>query len=84
MYLAALGSYITGADTADAIIITPTELQVHNLKFGRGVKVTAENNKQLQLYALGALEQFSVLQDFETVRMFIPQPRIGKESEWGG
>ncbi|EFW12862.1 hypothetical protein SSYM_0912, partial [Serratia symbiotica str. Tucson] len=34
------------------------------------------------LYALGALEQFSVLQDFETVRMFIHQPRIGNESEW--
>lgn len=68
--------------TADAIIITPNELQVHDLKFGRGVKVTAENNKQLQLYALGALEQLSVLQDFETVRMFIHQPRIGNESEW--
>lgn len=68
--------------TADAVIITPTELQVHDLKFGRGVKVDAENNKQLQLYALGALEQFGMLQDFETVRMFIHQPRIGNESEW--
>lgn len=68
--------------TADAVIITPTELQVHDLKFGRGVKVDAVNNKQLQLYALGALEQFGMLQDFETVRMFIHQPRIGNESEW--
>lgn len=68
--------------TADAVIITSTELQVHDLKFGRGVKVDAMNNKQLQLYALGALEQFGMLQDFETVRMFIHQPRIGNESEW--
>lgn len=43
--------------TADAIIITPNELQVHDLKFGREVKVTAENNKQLQtLCTLGAGE----------------------------
>lgn len=67
--------------TADAIIITSTELQIHDLKYGY-LKVDAVNNKQLQLYALGALEQFGILQDFETVRMFIHQPRIGNESEW--
>lgn len=68
--------------TADAVIIAGTELQVHDLKFGRGVKVDAENNKQLQLYALGALEQFGALQDFDTVRVFIHQPRLNHESEW--
>jgi hypothetical protein len=68
--------------TADAVIIAGTELQVHDLKFGRGVKVDAENNKQLQLYALGALEQFGTLQDFDTVRLFIHQPRLNHESEW--
>ncbi|MBU4684723.1 DUF2800 domain-containing protein [Cedecea davisae] len=79
-------SHIVGVDdsfgTADAVIIVGTELQVHDLKYGRGVKVDAENNPQLQLYALGALEQFSMLYDFETVRMFIHQPRLNHVSEW--
>lgn len=79
-------SHIVGVDesfgTADAVVIAGTELQVHDLKYGRGVKVDAENNPQLQLYALGALEQFSMLYDFETVRMFIHQPRLNHVSEW--
>ncbi|MDD9339576.1 MAG: DUF2800 domain-containing protein [Providencia heimbachae] len=68
--------------TADAVILTPDELQVHDLKYGKGVKVDAENNEQLQLYALGALDQFSMLYDFKTVRMFIHQPRLNHVSEW--
>ncbi|MCX8958341.1 DUF2800 domain-containing protein [Erwinia psidii] len=68
--------------TVDAVIIAGTELQIHDLKYGRGVKVDAENNPQLQLYALGALEQFSLLYDFETVRLFIHQPRLNHVSEW--
>lgn len=68
--------------TADAIIIDGDELQVHDLKYGKGVAVSAENNEQLQLYALGALEQFSMLYDFKTVRIFIHQPRLNSVSEW--
>lgn len=68
--------------TADAIIIAGTELQIHDLKYGRGVKVDAEQNEQLQLYALGALEQFSLLYDFDSVRLFIHQPRLNHVSEW--
>lgn len=68
--------------TADAVIIAGNELQIHDLKYGRGVQVFAEQNEQLQLYALGALEQFSMLYDFETVRLFIRQPRLNHVSEW--
>lgn len=68
--------------TADGVIFAGTELQVHDLKFGRGVKVDAEENEQLQLYALGALDQFSILMDFDSVRMFIHQPRLNHCSEW--
>ena len=68
--------------TADAVIIDGNELQIHDLKYGRGVQVFAEQNEQLQLYALGALEQFSMLYDFETVRLFIHQPRLNHVSEW--
>lgn len=79
-------SHIVGAEdsfgTADAVIIAGTELQIHDLKYGRGVKVDAEQNEQLQLYALGALEQFSMLYDFDSVRLFIHQPRLNHVSEW--
>lgn len=68
--------------TADAIIFKGEELQVHDLKYGKGLKVDAQDNPQLQLYALGALSQFDMLYDFETVRMFIHQPRLNHVSEW--
>lgn len=68
--------------TADAVILDPDELQIHDLKYGKGVKVDAENNEQLQLYALGAFDQFSMLYDFKTVRLFIHQPRLNHVSEW--
>lgn len=79
-------SHIVGVEesfgTADGVIIAGNELQIHDLKYGKGVRVDAEQNEQLQLYALGALEQFSMLYDFETVRLFIHQPRLNHVSEW--
>ncbi|MFS1582580.1 MAG: DUF2800 domain-containing protein [Candidatus Arsenophonus phytopathogenicus] len=68
--------------TADAIIVNNDELQVHDLKYGKGVKVDAPNNEQLMLYALGALHQFDLVYDFKTVRLFIHQPRLNHLSEW--
>lgn len=66
--------------TADAIVLTEDEIQVHDLKYGR-VKVDAEENEQLNLYALGALSVFGMFGDFKRVRMAIHQPRIGHVSE---
>ncbi|SPP31528.1 hypothetical protein ARAF_0657 [Arsenophonus endosymbiont of Aleurodicus floccissimus] len=57
--------------TADAIIISDDELQIHDLKYGKGVKVYAQDNEQLMLYALEALHQFDLVYDFKTVRLFI-------------
>ena len=68
--------------TSDAVILAPPELQVHDLKFGMGVKVYAERNPQLMLYALGALREYDILGEFERVRMVIHQPRLGHLSEW--
>ena len=72
--------------TSDAIIITAdgTELIVIDLKFGRGVAVSAEANEQGQLYALGALELVTLLGHEPTrVRIIIHQPRIlSAPSEW--
>lgn len=79
-------SHIVGVEnsfgTADAVVIVGNELQIHDLKYGRGVQVDAEQNEQLQLYALGALEQFNLLYDFDSIRLFIHQPRLNHVSEW--
>jgi hypothetical protein len=77
----------TGEDgatgSADAVVVTPDgELQVHDLKYGMGVPVGAKHNKQLMLYALGAVEEFSVSYDFDRVRLVIHQPRAGGMSDW--
>lgn len=67
--------------TADAIIISGNELQVHDLKSGR-YPVCSEDNPQLQLYALGAVQAYGLVNDIQTVRLCIHQPVIGNYSEW--
>ena len=61
--------------TADAIVLNGVELQVHDLKYGMKY-VSAQDNRQLKLYALGALDEYSCVADIETVRLFIHQPRV--------
>lgn len=68
--------------TSDAVILLGNELQLHDLKYGMGVRVDADQNEQLQLYALGALSEFGMLGEFSTVRMVIHQPRLNHVSEW--
>lgn len=82
--------HLTGEDgaegTSDAIIVTAdgSELIVIDLKYGRGVAVSAEANEQGQLYALGALELVTLLgYEPKHVRIVIHQPRIqAAPSEW--
>lgn len=72
--------------SADAIVVTRDgELHIHDLKYGMGEPVEAEGNSQLRLYALGAVEELELAYDFDHVRLFIHQPRIGSgaPSEWG-
>lgn len=62
--------------TADAVIISDKGvLHVLDLKFGRGVRVEAEDNPQLRCYALGALQDAELEQDIREVQMTIVQPR---------
>lgn len=68
--------------TSDTVILAPGELIIADLKYGRGVAVEADNNPQLQIYALAAMDEFSLAHDFSTVRMVIHQPRLGAVSEW--
>lgn len=81
--------HLTGEEgaegTSDVVIITADqkEIQVHDLKFGMGVAVSAERNEQGMIYALGALEKFDLFGEFERVRVVIHQPRIkDAPSEW--
>jgi hypothetical protein len=70
--------------TSDAIIIDYDHeaITVIDLKFGVGVKVDAEDNEQMQMYALGALHEHSLISDFSYVSMVIHQPRLNHVSEW--
>lgn len=68
--------------TSDAIILADDTIVICDLKTGRGVKVDAEENEQLMLYALGALEVFGVVGDFTKVKVAIVQPRLDHISEW--
>ncbi|MPM32272.1 hypothetical protein SDC9_78834 [bioreactor metagenome] len=44
-------------------------------KHGKGVQVEADNNPQMMLYALGALEIFDGIYDIDSLSMIIYQPR---------
>ena len=68
--------------TADAIIIADGTMEVIDFKYGKGVKVSAEDNSQMKIYALGAYEKFSFEYKIDRVRMTIIQPRIENFSEW--
>ena len=47
-----------------------------DFKFGKGHAVSAEENPQLRLYALGALAEFGDLYDVKRIRTYIVQPRM--------
>ena len=68
--------------TADAIIIADGTMEVIDFKYGKGVKVSAVDNPQMKIYALGAYEKFSFEYKIDRVRMTIIQPRIENFSEW--
>lgn len=71
-----------GFGTGDAVIIADDLLEIIDLKYGKGVAVSAKRNKQMMLYALGALLKYSIMYGVNRVRMTIYQPRIGNVSEW--
>ena len=69
--------------TGDAVILPDGEIIVIDLKYGQGLEVSAEDNGQLKMYALGALKKYEMLGDYTRARLVIVQPRINtKPSEW--
>ena len=69
-----------GFGTADCILIADGVLNIVDYKHGKGVRVSAEKNPQMMLYALGSLEIFDSIYDIESVRMTIFQPRLSNIS----
>lgn len=70
-----------GFGTSDAIVYKDRTLYVIDLKYGKGLQVFAEGNEQAQLYALGALDEWSFL-DVDKVIVVIVQPRLDHIDEW--
>jgi hypothetical protein len=64
-----------GYGTGDCVIISDGLLDIVDFKYGQGVLVEAEQNPQLKLYALGALEAFQDIYRVDQVRATIFQPR---------
>lgn len=67
--------------TGDTVIVGTTELVVVDLKDGNKL-VEAIGNPQLAIYAASALEIHGLVNEFETVRMVIVQPRHDSVQEW--
>jgi len=66
-----------GFGTADVVILSKHKIRVYDLKFGKGVPVSAIDNPQLRLYALGAFEKFkNEYPEIKEVEYCIVQPRL--------
>ena len=75
-------SSITGeegaAGKADAIVVRGDVLHIIDLKYGRGVRVDADHNPQLEAYAVAAVDFVEGLLDLhiQHIVMHICQPRV--------
>ena len=65
-----------GFGTCDCIIIQGDTLTIIDYKYGQGVAVSAVDNPQMKLYALGALNDYGIAYDVKRIEMHIFQPRI--------
>lgn len=69
-----------GFGTGDMVAVSDTYFEIVDLKYGKGVPVSAVNNSQMRLYALGMYEAFGYLYGADEVRMTIVQPRLDSVS----
>lgn len=72
--------------TGDAILVSPTQVRIVDFKYGSGIRVEVNDNPQLKLYGLGALEGYGdLVGDTESVVVTIYQPRVSSDpssQEW--
>ena len=73
-----------GFGTADCINVDGDTLTVIDLKTGRGIKVYAQDNEQLMLYAIGALDTLYIDQKcpIKKVKLVVHQNIIDHVDEW--
>lgn len=71
-----------GFGTSDAIVINDNTLHVIDLKYGKGVAVSPENNSQGMLYALGAYAFTNELYNITRIDITIVQPRLDHIETW--
>lgn len=73
-------SQITGEKeaigTIDCAIIREDEVVIDDLKFGRGVAVKAEGNRQTRIYAISVLDKHELWETVKRIRIIICQPRV--------
>lgn len=68
--------------TGDNIIVGDDTLYFNDLKYGAGVEVSAVNNKQMKIYALGIVDRFELIYDIKHIVMTIYQPRMNNISSF--
>ncbi|QGT99530.1 Phage protein [Candidatus Syntrophocurvum alkaliphilum] len=64
-----------GFGTVDALLIADGTIHVADYKHGAGILVESQDNPQMKLYSLGALELFDDIYDIDNVSMTVYQPR---------
>ena len=69
-----------GFGTCDCIIIQEETLTIIDYKYGQGVIVSATDNPQMKLYALGAMNDYGIAMDVKKVELHIFQPRLNNIS----
>lgn len=63
--------------TSDVVIVSPTHVEIIDLKYGAGIRVEAYNNSQLRIYGLGALDTFGdMLGETDLIVTTVFQPRL--------
>lgn len=65
-----------GGGTSDVVIVGKNFIHIVDLKFGKGVPVSAIGNTQLRLYALGAIRKHITECVCTETKMTIIQPRL--------
>ena len=69
-----------GFGTCDCIIIQEETLTIIDYKYGQGVMVSAQDNPQMKLYALGAMNDYGIAMDVKKIELHIFQPRLNNIS----
>lgn len=69
--------------TSDTVILKDGACHIVDLKYGKGIRVDADQNTQLMLYALGAYDEYDCIYGpITSITIHIAQPRLDQYSSW--